>query len=714
MCFVRGALLRRSNWLLLDRIVTLVRKLLLLIVASLISLPAIGQVEEVDESAYVPDIFRVGAFAGYSRNFHATQANIFDCPECGQFSKGQGSGMAVSFFGELPLNGYLEQAGLALGDVRIDGVLALGLAERGGDFGEAVTAELPVQDPNSLEYVPLRRQHGYNASLRYMTYDLGFRVLPYPIIPAYLNLTFNWSTPVGDATRYEQSERILSPNGITYPETNTVDKLVGSGMIGELNSPFGMKMGAGYTLPMSEVVTASPEVRYYLPFGEAQTAKAWSISSMEFGVAFRYRFPGEPPPKKSPPPVKREPLIVAKPPVIPQVVVTRATSEEVHIVETIVTETFPVLPYLFFDSASAILPDRYVQLGTDELSGFRENALPKMHDREGNKSLDAYYNVMNIVGSRMQARPNATLSINGTTDGKELEKDAQQEISLQRAKAVRYYLTSVWKINENRIQLKTSAAPSIPSTNAIEQGREENRRVELSSNDDEILGPIVYERFREHTITPREMPLIVDAKSSDIAEWQTTIKADDRELYTRQGKGAPNNVLSWELTKQTANEIASELRGKQNLKGEFLARNVDGNEGRTQFDIPVNTELNPFELSRLSLIVFDFDDARINPSNRKKINEFVKRSIFPSSKSRITGSTDLIGEQYHNQELSERRATSVRDLIINEKPAAAITEVKGVGSSNMLFDNSLPEGRYYCRTVMVEVETPIDDVIGSN
>lgn len=664
-------------------------------------------------SEYVPDVFRLGGFAGYSRNYHATQANIFECPECGQFSNGQGSGMIVSFFGELPLNNYAQQAGLSLGDIRIDGYLGLGIAERGGDFGEAVTAELPVQDPNTLEYVPLQRQHGYNASMRYMNYDLGFRVMPYPAIPVYINLGVNMSTPVGDAARYKQSERILSPHGVLYPETNTIDKSVGAGVIADLNSPFGMKFGTGYEAPLSEVLTAAPEVRYYLPLGEAQSAKQWSISALEIGVAFRYRFPGEAPPKKEVP-VKREPIVVAKTPTPPQVVVTRAVSEEVHIVETIVTETFPVLPYLFFDSASALLSSRYVQLANDDLPNFRENALPKMHDREGHRSLEAYYNVMNIVGSRMQARPNSTIVINGTTDGKELEKDAQRDLAEQRAKAVKDYLTTVWKIDDSRIQLKTSAAPSIPSTNAIEQGRQENRRVELSSNDDEILGPIVYERFREHTITPREMPLIVDAKSSDIQEWETVIKADDRELYTRKGKGTPQNVLSWELTKQTANEIASELRGKQNLKGEFIASNADGNEGRTEFAIPVNTELNPYELSRLSLIVFDFDDARINPSNRKKINQFVSRSIFPSSRSRITGSTDEIGEQYHNQDLSERRAESVQDLVINEKPGAVITEVKGIGSSNMMFDNSLPEGRYYCRTVMMEVETPIDDVIGSN
>jgi outer membrane protein OmpA-like peptidoglycan-associated protein len=666
-------------------------------------------------SDYVEDNFRIGAFAGYSRNYHETTSDIFlNCPECGQFSSGQGSGIVASIFGELPLNRYADQYGIPLGGVRLDAYLGLGLAERGGDFGEAVTAELPVQDPNTLEYVPLRRQHGFNASLRYMNYDLGFRVMPYPIIPVYLKLGLSISTPVGDATRYTQTERILSPNGVLYPETNTIDKTVGAGVISDMNSPMGIKGGIGFPVPLSEVLSAAPEVRYTLPLGDAVSSKSWKVSSLEFGVAFRYRFPGEAPPPRAVPPPKNLPLVVNTPKPAPQVVVTRATSEEVHIVETIVTETFPVLPYLFFDSASAILPERYVQMNQDDLSGFRENTLPKMDDREGHHSLEAYYNVLNIVGSRMQARPNSVLVINGTTDGKEAEKDAQKELAITRAESVRDYLTTVWKIGESRVQLRTSAAPSLPSSDAVQQGREENRRVELSSNDDELLGPIVYERFREHTISPREMPLIVDAKSSDIAEWSTVVKADDRALFTDKGKGTPRNVMTWSLNKKVAAEIASELRGKQTLKGEFIARNSDGNEGRAEFDIPVNTELNPFELSRLSLIVFDFDDARINPLNRKKISQFVGRSILPTSRSRVTGSTDQIGEQYHNQELSERRAESVRDLVVTEKPSAVITEVKGVGSTNMLFTNDLPEGRYYCRTVMVEVETPIDDVIGSN
>jgi outer membrane protein OmpA-like peptidoglycan-associated protein len=75
------------------------------------------------------------------------------------------------------------------------------------------------------------------------------------------------------------------------------------------------------------------------------------------------------------------------------------------------------------------------------------------------------------------------------------------------------------------------------------------------------------------------------------------------------------------------------------------------------------------------------------------------------------GSTDNLGELSHNQELSTQRAENVRDLILADKPDSKITSTKGIGPSNLLYDNHLPEGRYYCRTVRVEVATPLESIL---
>jgi outer membrane protein OmpA-like peptidoglycan-associated protein len=93
------------------------------------------------------------------------------------------------------------------------------------------------------------------------------------------------------------------------------------------------------------------------------------------------------------------------------------------------------------------------------------------------------------------------------------------------------------------------------------------------------------------------------------------------------------------------------------------------------------------------------------------ISQFTGKSFYPASKASIVGSTDNLGELKHNQKLSEDRAFNVRDLILTDKPSAQITSTKGIGPSDLLYDNHLPEGRYYCRTVRVEVETPLDSII---
>jgi len=57
-----------------------------------------------------------------------------------------------------------------------------------------------------------------------------------------------------------------------------------------------------------------------------------------------------------------------------------------------------------------------------------------------------------------------------------------------------------------------------------------------------------------------------------------------------------------------------------------------------------------------------------------------------------------------NKKISSKRAKAVADRL--KIPSA---QVEGVGETEILYDNSTPEGRYYCRTVQITIETPIDD-----
>jgi outer membrane protein OmpA-like peptidoglycan-associated protein len=140
---------------------------------------------------------------------------------------------------------------------------------------------------------------------------------------------------------------------------------------------------------------------------------------------------------------------------------------------------------------------------------------------------------------------------------------------------------------------------------------------------------------------------------------------------------------------------------------ELLVTKKDGRLEHKTAKFNVVKEKNDFELGRLNLIVFDFDKSDISEVNKNMIDKFIVNNISANSETEIIGSTDHLGEQDYNMELSQRRADNVAKYINTLLPDAKFKNVIGIGSSNPKFDNSTPEGRFYCRTVLIEVKTPI-------
>jgi outer membrane protein OmpA-like peptidoglycan-associated protein len=60
------------------------------------------------------------------------------------------------------------------------------------------------------------------------------------------------------------------------------------------------------------------------------------------------------------------------------------------------------------------------------------------------------------------------------------------------------------------------------------------------------------------------------------------------------------------------------------------------------------------------------------------------------------------GSEENSQRLSLERAQAVAKFL-----GAPNTDVRGNGQTPLLYDNSLPEGRVYSRTVLITVETPV-------
>src|SRR5690606_31275038 len=108
-------------------------------------------------------------------------------------------------------------------------------------------------------------------------------------------------------------------------------------------------------------------------------------------------------------------------------------------------------------------------------------------------------------------------------------------------------------------------------------------------------------------------------------------------------------------------------------------------------------------------VKFDFDRDTIRPEFRQDIQslaEFMR--TYPSVTTTVEGHTDSVGSDAYNQNLSERRANSVRQALIDEGVEASRVNAVGYGESRPIADNSTDDGRAMNRRVEAEVETQVE------
>jgi outer membrane protein OmpA-like peptidoglycan-associated protein len=103
---------------------------------------------------------------------------------------------------------------------------------------------------------------------------------------------------------------------------------------------------------------------------------------------------------------------------------------------------------------------------------------------------------------------------------------------------------------------------------------------------------------------------------------------------------------------------------------------------------------------RLNNIFFDFDKTTLRPESITELNtlvEFLKSN--PSVKVQISGHTDSKGSDQYNINLSEGRAGSVRDYLLESRVDFDHVVSKGYGEAVPVAANSNDEGRQLNRRV---------------
>ncbi|QLH53918.1 MAG: hypothetical protein CH6_2373 [Candidatus Kapaibacterium sp.] len=437
---------------------------------------------------------------------------------------------------------------------------------------------------------------------------------------------------------------------------------------------------------------------------------SWNSLVLRLGVAVKFREPIPPPPP--PPPPLEPPLydfpLPKEPPTISASINYRIYDSSgyerknipIKIEDFVSYNMKPLLNYIFFDHNSDRIPDRYIKLTPEQTKTFNLDKLSSLD------VLQTYYHILNIFGKKLKETPTTKVLIVGTNSGKGEEKN-NLDLSLRRAKQVKDYLVNVWGIEPERIEVQARNLPKEPSNPEDPQGDEENRRVELYADDLRITEPI----FSVDTLRKVDKLRITFypkyQTGVDVRKWSIVVKQNGQAVKTFQGEGKPADSLVWEVDDKAFDQIV--FGGK--LDVEFYVYDFLDQVGKaTATPITINKitvdkkrmeGVTDREFEFYSLILFDFGKSKLGQEH-KNVLEFINKRVTSESQVTIEGFTDNIGDEKVNRKISEKRAVEVAKWL-GLKNAKTV----GVGESYLLYDNSLPEGRFYCRTVRITIETPI-------
>jgi outer membrane protein OmpA-like peptidoglycan-associated protein len=461
-------------------------------------------------------------------------------------------------------------------------------------------------------------------------------------------------------------------------------------------------LGLGYELPIGKDALLIPEIRYNMPFMSI-AAVSWLPATWQFGASVK--FPIYPPKEIKPvDTVKYEkkelpPLLTSS---IEAVGIsadgTRQKNPTLVIEETEVEEGFPLLPHVFFKEGSADLSITGLHLlNKEQIEGFQEDSLQW-------NTLKIYSELLNIVAYRMTKQPNEKITITGCNNNLRGEEN-NLAISGQRADAVKKYLVDVWGINKDRINIKTQNLPDNLANNDRPDGQQENQRAEISSTNFNLMKPIYLKEISK-TSTPPVVEITPSIISdTGVHDYKIVVLQGKDTIRSYEGKNNPDKIL-W----KTADKPVPLTETPINIKLTVIDSTGRLTMASTEISIQQLTlRKKRYELKddkrieRFSLILFDYDKAEIK-ANNKLILEEVKSRIKDNSTVTIEGYADRTGELEYNKSLAQRRCDEI-EKILKVKEQNLVT--KPIGSSVLLYDNDMPQGRSYCRTVKINIETPV-------
>lgn len=103
-------------------------------------------------------------------------------------------------------------------------------------------------------------------------------------------------------------------------------------------------------------------------------------------------------------------------------------------------------------------------------------------------------------------------------------------------------------------------------------------------------------------------------------------------------------------------------------------------------------------------VLFDFDRATLRPAARERLAKAAGVLLaYPGLNLRLEGHTDSVGSEAYNMKLSQERAASVRDYLVQQGVAPETVTAAGFGQAQPIATNETAQGRQQNRRVELVV-----------
>jgi outer membrane protein OmpA-like peptidoglycan-associated protein len=387
-----------------------------------------------------------------------------------------------------------------------------------------------------------------------------------------------------------------------------------------------------------------------------------------------------------------------------------SSNSRVTVKEETVRETFPLLNYVFFDQGKPEPLARYSMFtNPSQTETFDEASI-------AGGALDHYLNILNIIGSRLLNHPEASITLTGYHNNYKEEAKAGKKLSRERAEIIKSYLVNTWRVLADSVKIRAGDLPKKASDVKANEGREENRRAEIESTSYDILKPVTFKRKVKY-VNPTENRFLLDINAEEgIKRWQLNV-AQGNQVAALVGVSSVKSVAwDWQCKDKPGGlpdvgvPLTYALNVEDNAGDTYSTQAQTINVEREQLELQkVDTTEGGVAREKVSLILFEFNSADPGPKNDRILEDYVYGRVTDKSSISVFGFTDIIGDSLYNQKLSDKRAKGVYDKLLTKLQRTIPSEwikYTGYGESKPIFSNELPEGRFYNRTVQLEITNP--------